>query len=117
MTTRLLNAAVMPRPGTYTLHALTAAEYAAAVISAYAAGDVRSYIGYDAAADVIERLTGIRPDVTRETTPVEDGDLLLIARLRQRVQSQDPRHKAAMGRLQNDPDAYEFFACAYSATS
>lgn len=103
----------MPQPGTYTLHALTAAEYAAAVISAYAAGDVRSYIGYDAAADVIERLTGIRPDVTRETTPVEDGDLLLIARLRQRVQSQDPRVKAAMGRQQNDPDAYEFFACVY----
>lgn len=113
MTTRLLNAAVMPRPGTYRLHQLTPTEYAAAVISAYAAGDVRSYIGYDAAADVIEQLTGIRPAVTRDSTPVEDGDLLLIARLRQRVQPQDQRVKAAMGREQNDPDAYEFFACVY----
>lgn len=117
MTIRLLNAAVMPRPGQYALYGLTAAEYAAAVRDAYASGDVRSYIGYDAVADVIERITGIRPAVTRATTPVEDGDVLLIARLRQRVQSQSPHVKAAMGRHHDDIQDYEFFRCIYRDTA
>ncbi len=111
MPVRLLNAAVMPRPGCYDIRPLTPEQFAAELRRAYGRGDVESYIGYDAAARVIERVTGIRPRVSRATTPVEDGDVLLIARLRQRVA--DPAIKWQVGRKQDDPGAYEFFRCVY----
>lgn len=114
MTVRLLNAAVMPREGAYTLKRLTPEQFRCAVRQAYGLGDVESYIGYDAAARVIERVTGIRPRVTRASTPVEDGDVLLIARLQQRVRN--PAHKASIGIEQDDPDAYEFFECHFRAS-
>lgn len=47
--------------------------------------------------------------VNRESTPVEDGDHLLIARLKYRVN--DPRAK---GQVRATIDDYEFFECVFT---
>jgi len=104
----------MVREGTYRLSRLTAAEFGRLAGEALRRGTAESYIGYEATADVVERLSGYRPEVTRRSTHLEDGDIMLIIRLRQRVQ--EARAKAEVGREQNDPAAYEFFICEYEAT-
>jgi len=105
---RLLNAAVMPREGIYISRAITAREYAEAVRAANAAGALVSYIGYPETARLIEDLTGVPIQVSRDSTPVEDGDVLLVARLQYRV-----AHPSLKGRMLTSLDDYEFFRVEY----
>ena len=105
---RLVNAAVMPRSGVYISRAITAREYAEIVRRAYESGEMVSYIGYPETARILEDLTGVPIPVSRDSTPVVDGDLLLVARLTYRV-----ANPAAKGRVQASLDDYEFFAVEY----
>jgi hypothetical protein len=104
MTARLLNAAVMPRPGRYDLQPLAPQQFAQRVRALRPV----SYIGYPAAAAMLESLCGLPVPVCRESTPVEDGDILLVARLRYRV-----GNPAAKGHVVAGVDDYEFFECLY----
>ena len=105
---RLLNAAVMPREGIYVSRAITLREYAEMVRHAHQSGEMVSYIGYPETALLVEDLTGVPIPVCRDSTPVEDGDILLVARLKYRVPN--PRDK---GRMHTGIDDYEFFRIAY----
>lgn len=107
---RLMNAAVMPREGNYALRRLTPAEFAALVQDAHAGQALASYIGYPNAADVLSELCGVPIPLNRESTPVEDGDTLLIARLVYRVDN-----PAAKGQVKATVADYEFFIARYTA--
>lgn len=105
---RLMNSAMMPAPGNYRLREVDVTEFAQAVNRAQAAGALESYVGYPQTADLIARLSGVPILVSREQTPVFDGDVLLICRLRYRVA--DPKTKG-------EPVAedFQYFICEYSA--
>ena len=104
MTIRLLNAAVMPREGKYSLIRLDPDDFA------YLVRRLRpvSYIGYRNCQDMIESLCDVPIELCRESTPVEDGDTLLICRLKYRV-----GNPAVKGFVQATVDDYEFFFCVY----
>ena len=106
MTARLLNAAVMPREGIYHLRQITPAEFARLVDQQKPV----SYIGYHNAAVVLSRLCNCQIAINRESTPMEDGDYLLIARLKYRV-----GNPAAKGQVEATVHDYEFFECLYEA--
>lgn len=104
MTVRLLNAAVMPRPGRYDLWPLTPFQFASLV----AKYRPISYIGYPACAELLSDLCHCEIVLNRESTPVEDGDHLLIARLKYRV-----GNPVAKGQVRATLDDYEFFECVF----
>lgn len=109
MTTRLLNSAIMPAPGTYRLEPVTREAFAARVRHAARAGTLVSYIGYEQTAAMISRLAGVSIAVTREATTVESGDELLICRLRYRVADVSTKGRPV------DENDFEFFVCGYTA--
>lgn len=115
---RLLNSALMPIPGVYVLRSLTPEEFGDAVARADACGRLISYIGYPQTADIVSDLASLsgfaaqeRVDipVSREQTPVNDSDELLIARLRYRVG--DPHSKGQAV----DCHDFEYFRATYRA--
>lgn len=99
---------MMPREGNYRLWRLTPTEFGAHVRDAHREGTLRSYIGYQQTADLVARLAGVPIAVSRDSTLVEDGDKLLICRLRYRV--------APGSKGEQQPEDFEFFACAYSVS-
>ena len=86
----LLNSAVITGPGLYE-YRLVATEEAAEWIRR---GGWVSRIGYPQTADHIERLSGVRPALSREASPMEAGDEALVVRLKYRVT--DPGQKGAV---------------------
>lgn len=83
----LLNSAVMPTEGHYTLKKISQSEFRTVLRDAAAANDFRSYIGYPETACLIEQLTDVEIEVSREQAELATGDVILIAKLRHRVQN------------------------------
>jgi len=106
--TFLLNSAVMPQPGTYTLERLTAQQFAAEVQAAAAAPELVSHIGYNQPAAHIFGLTRVDPPIDRSPCFPHDGDVLLICRLPYRVA--DPATKG-----QPQPQDWEYLRAKYQA--
>ena len=95
----LTNSAVMPTYGlTYRPIQITADEFAAEVRRAVEMGVIESAVGYEATAEVVEKLTGWRPPLSRGKTTVESGTVMLVVKLRYRLP--DPAAK-------RDPQAQE----------
>lgn len=92
----LINSAVITNPGLYR-YELVSPAFAAAWVRAR--GWV-SRIGYAETADYIERLSGIRPGISREASPMEPGDEALVVRLKYRVA--DPARKGSTGPADDD---------------
>lgn len=102
----LLNSAVMPAEGVYTLKQISADTFKKILQEAAATDDFKSYIGYPQTAQIIEQLTGIDIEVSREQAELTPGDEMLIVKLRQRVA--DPASKDT---LELSIDDFEFFQC------
>lgn len=107
MTTHLLNSAMMPKPGTYTMHAISSEEFFRLFIDAMMGDGLINCIGYAQNLEMIAEETGIRLKTSREQTHIEDGDSLLIMRLKYRTDG------IKGGRVA--PDDFEFFTCTYTA--
>ncbi|MCE2416012.1 DUF1874 domain-containing protein [Candidatus Poribacteria bacterium] len=102
----LLNAAVMPIEGTYTLKRISKSKFQRLLQEADAAGNFQSYIGYPETARLIEQLTGVEIEVSREQAELAPGDSMLIVKLRHRII--DPTRKETPERSMDD---FEFFRC------
>lgn len=107
MTYRLLNSAMMPAPGTYTMRRITPEEFAQTVLAAHGKNQLVSYIGYSQTAALISRMSGIEIPVNRDATPVENGDFLLIAKLAYRPA--DPKTKGEPVK-----EDFEFYLATYN---
>lgn len=81
----LLNSAVMPTEGVYTLKRISEATFRTVLRGAVVTKNFQSYIGYPETARLIEELTGIEVEVSREQAVLAPGDIILIVKLRQRV--------------------------------
>ena len=102
----LLNSAVMPDEGVYTLQRISETTFKKILQEAAVTDNFKSYIGYPQTAQIIEQLTGIDIEVSREQAELTPGDEMLIVKLRQRVA--DPASKDT---LELSIDDFEFFQC------
>lgn len=102
----LLNSAVMPDEGVYTLKRISADTFKKILQEASATDNFKSYIGYLQTAKVIEQLTNVDIEVSREQAELTLGDEMLIVKLRQRAA--DP---AGKNTLELSIDDFEFFRC------
>ena len=102
----LLNSAVMPNEGVYTLKQISEATFQKLLQEAAATDNFKSYIGYPQTAQLIEQITGIAVEVSREQASLTPGDIMLIVKLRHRVAN--PADKET---LQLSIDDFEFFRC------
>ncbi len=111
----LLNSAVMTTPDlTYRPRAISEDEFVSRYLQAVYEQRLRSYIGYPATAQHIEKVSGVRPNVTRDPMPtLKAGDTLLICKLHYRLP--DPRAKSD-ARFQQGlkGDDYEYWLVAVS---
>lgn len=102
----LLNSAVMPTEGVYTLKRISEATFRTVLREAAATKNFQSYIGYPETARLIEQLTGIEVEVSREQATLVSGDTILIVKLRQRV-----AHPTDKGIPQLSIGDFDFFRC------
>ena len=102
----LLNSAVMPNEGVYTLQRISETTFQKVLREAAATDNFQSYIGYPETARLIEQITGIEVEVSREQATLTPGDIMLIVKLRHRVAN--PADKET---LQLSIDDFEFFQC------
>ena len=100
----LLNSAVMPREGVYTLKRISKSKFRALLQEADATNNLQSYIGYPETARLIEELTGVEIQVSREPAELATGDVMLIVKLRHRVP--DPANKITYHPSMDD---FDFF--------
>ena len=104
----LLNAAVMPSEGVYTLKKISQAGFRTCLREAAATGDFKSYIGYPETARIIKEITGVPVEVNREQAVLKPQDVMLIVKLRQRVS--EPTSKAALAPSSDD---FAFYQCQW----
>ncbi len=102
----LLNSAVMPNEGVYTLKRISEARFTKEIQESAETGNFKSYIGYPQTAQLIEQITGIAVEMSRAQATLNPGDVMLIIKLRQRVAN--PADKET---LQLSIDDFEFFRC------
>lgn len=104
----LLNSAVMPTEGVYTLKRISKTTFRTILREAAATGNLQSYIGYPETARLIEQLTGIEVEVSREQAELAPRDSMLIVKLRHRIE--DPASKETLGFSMDD---FEFYQCEW----
>jgi len=108
MKVRLLNSAMMPREGIYKMKRINKHQFCEILINAHREGNLDSYIGYQDNLELIKKWTGITLPFRRDTTGIEDGDILLIMKLNKRMG--DPTLK---GKVQFCEEDFEFFIAEY----
>ena len=106
---RLLNSAMMPAEGVYRLQRITRAEFSFWMRQAARTG-FTSTVGYQETAHHIEAVSGVKVPVSRDPTVLEDGDVLLICKLKYRA-TEPGRKGAPVG-----SEAFEYFQCEYRST-
>lgn len=104
---KLLNSAMMPSEGHYSLREVDKRRFCEVLQDAHASGSLESYIGYQANIELIAKWTGIELPFNREVCALDEGDSLLIMKLRYRIG--DPAMKGG----QVDEDDFEFFFCNF----
>jgi len=111
MTYHLLNAAMMPQAGNYKMSQLTPQQFAYHARKANGEHTLKSYIGYPSTAKILSELTGFDIPVNRDQTRLQNGDVLLIAKLKYRVQNAALKKTDAV-----DPtiDDFEFYFASFS---
>lgn len=102
----LLNSTVMPNEGLYTLKQISEDRFKNILQQAAETNNFKSYIGYTETAGLIEQITGVTVEVSREQATLTPGDIMLIVKLRQRVAN--PADKET---LQLSIDDIEFYRC------
>lgn len=88
----LLNSTVMPEAsGTYISKPISSQEFHDFIDIAYRKNLLRSFIGYDTTAKALEDLTHVPIPVNRDMTTANHGDMILVAKLKYRLEN--PGHK------------------------
>lgn len=107
MRTKLMNSAMMPKPGTYRLTKCDRQIFIRLLQAAYQKGNLDNFIGYPQNLKLIKKWSGVILNPCREQTSLEPGDKMLIMKLKYRLN--DP---ALKGREMSEDD-FEFFQCIY----
>lgn len=106
---KLMNSAMMPSPQfLYRPRLLSRDEFALLVRAAHERGELESYIGYEATADHIAKVSGIAVPLSRAETRVRAGDVMLVCKLRYRLANPGEKASAAAQAAIRDED-YEYW--------
>ena len=113
MRTHLLNSAMMPAEGVYTLRRIQRDEFIARLTRAYEQGRLESHIGYEQNLKLVADWCNIRLRPDRgEVRNLTDGDELLIMKLKYRVQDtalkSDKKFQSSV-----TADDFEFFIAEF----
>jgi len=84
MRVKLMNSAVMPAEGTYYNTKITKEQFVEILKSNINITD--SYISYPQNIDYIYKISGIKVPLSRAETTLENGDVMLILKLKYRVE-------------------------------
>ena len=103
---KLMNSAMMPQPGTYELVPLAREQFVGILRDN---GQCDSYVGYPQTAEFVERISGVKVEVSRRSTVFTDGERVLVVKLAYRPQ--DANTKGAPV----DEADYEFYLVRYSS--
>ena len=107
-----MNSAMMPQPGSYTLRGLEAEQFASLIQQAHREGYLENRIGYPDNLRLIRKKTGIDLRPSRATTELQDGDQMLVMRLKYRPDigaKADKNFQAELGEAD-----FEYFLAEYS---
>lgn len=107
---RLMNSAMMPFPGIYNLKKIDRFEFISILQTAYKNNNFKSYIGYPANINFLQKITGIPIELNRGITDIENGDELLICKLKYRIADTKLKQHNL---LQPIDDDYEFYHSTY----
>lgn len=107
MAMKLLNSAVMPKEGQYSAYKISFQEFKLLLQKAHKRGELESYIGYPQNIELIRKWTGIEVPLNRAETNLDDGDEILVMKLRYRVSN-----PADKGKEVKEED-FEFFYIKY----
>lgn len=105
----LMNSSIMPVDGVYEYYSVDRAKFVMHLKQACEAGVLKSYIGYPATAEHIERISGVRPRVSRDHAIPSPGDMILVCKLRYRI-----GHPSQKGELQPEDDDFEYGVVFFS---
>ena len=75
----------MTESGLYSAQQITKEEFINIIKKYYELGELESYLGYKNNIDIIEKWTGIRFDMSRESHQLNDEDSLLVMKLKYRT--------------------------------
>lgn len=106
MNTHIMNAANMPRPGKYELVEISEAAFMSGVSQAVANGTAVSSIGYPQNIQYIRKKSGVNLPMSRNATKLQQGDLMLIMKLKYRVDG------LPKGKDVSEED-FEYYQCTY----
>ncbi len=106
MRTKLLNSAMMPQPGLYESKAITHKQFCELIWNADQAGKLDHYIGYQQNCDLLQKWLDLPFLPNRGSTTLEDGDQMVIMRLKYRPNPEDK------GKEVKESD-FEFFHILY----
>jgi hypothetical protein len=99
----------MPVQGTYIIKKVPKETFILLVNLFYRSGRLKSYLGYSQNKELLREWAGVDVEINRsELGELEDGDILLIMRLKYRVK--DPSMKGQ----EVGVDDFEFFVSIYS---
>jgi hypothetical protein len=104
MRVTLMNAANMPQDGVYSRQSITRREFVKRIKRATV---INSSIGYESVAQLISEMTGREIQKNRNVTQIEDGEIILVMKLRYRI---DPKDK---GTRDFGIDEYEYLLIRY----
>lgn len=106
-TTHVLSSAMMPKPGKYEMLKISESEFMDRIKQAFESGSLKSSVGYTQNINYIHKKSGIRIALSRDSTKIQSGDVLLIMKLAYRLENSDSK-----GNIIN-PNDYEFFIAHY----
>ncbi|MCX7927296.1 MAG: YddF family protein [Candidatus Omnitrophica bacterium] len=109
----LLNSAVITKEGIYTAERISLPEFLTLVDTAYEKGKLYNYIGYETNIKLLNSMLDIRLSINRdEIINLEDGDILLVMKLKRRLQNVSFKSDAKFQSNISIND-FEFFKIVY----
>lgn len=107
---KLMNSAMMPQEGVYIAKKISVDD--AREIFRRHCAVFESYIGYPETAQFLSEIFGVSVPVSRAETKLEDGDEIIVCKLKYRLS--DPNQK---GRIAPTRDDFEFWYVQYKSGS
>ena len=110
---RLMNSAMMPRPGVYKCLEINKEDFVRQVQAARKQGTLRNYVGYDNTIDYVNKICSFKGKdklaVSREETFLENEDVLLVIKLKYRIKDASDK-----GKMKPNEDDYVFYEVKYN---
>lgn len=104
---KLMNSAMMPVDGNFDCRSISEKDFKT-ILNKANPDKMECYIGYQDTVDYVNSLSDKKFKISRKQTSLEDGDVMLVCRLKYRVEDPDSK-----GKTKVDSNDFEFKYVAY----